>query len=205
MSTLPPSAPVVPSTEAEQQTDIIDVAKLRDYAAFAVHSLRRHRALALSSFMLVVSLSIASMSVLPRTYQVQTVIQALRNPSLPTLANAGLYRPYEADAPTRAARETVLRRDNLVSLIKQTDLEKKWTNERAPAIRFVEWIARRLSGHDRTHDEQIDALIDRLEKDLAVNVNEGSVTITLNWPNPETAVVTPGCTVRRASRSTLSR
>jgi len=35
--------------------------------------------------------------------------------------------PWDADAPTRAAaEETILRRDNLISLITQTDLIREW-------------------------------------------------------------------------------
>jgi uncharacterized protein involved in exopolysaccharide biosynthesis len=170
-----------------ESADLFDWALLRSYVGFGGRAVLRHRLLATTCFLFVVALSCASLYVFPKTYRVQTIIQALRNPSLPTLANAGLYRPYEADAPTRAARETVLRRDNLISLITQTDLVNKYRRNRAPATQLLDRARRLVSGRERTRDEQVDDLVDLLEKRLRVEVTEGTVTITLDWPHGQTA------------------
>jgi len=184
---LPGSVPPPPSADAAADgADLFDYALLRDYAGFALRSVRRHLLLAAVCFLGVLGLALAAIAVLPRSYRVETVIQALRNPSLPSLANAGVYRPYEADAPTRAARETVLRRDNLMSLVNQTDLLNKWNQHRAPAVRALDGLMRLLARRDRSRDEQVDDLLDLLEKKLTVDVTEGTVTITLDWPHAET-------------------
>jgi uncharacterized protein involved in exopolysaccharide biosynthesis len=177
------TSPPVPN----ESPDLFDYALLRNYAGFAFGAVRRHRLLAVLCFVAVLGLSAGALVVFPRSYRVQTVIQALRNPSLPALANAGVYRPYEADAPTRAAKETVLRRENLISLVNQTDLLTKWKENRAPAVRAWDAVVQFVSRRERSHDDQVDDLLDRLEKHLAVDVSEGTVTITLDWPNAATA------------------
>jgi uncharacterized protein involved in exopolysaccharide biosynthesis len=170
-----------------EETDFFDYRALGNYIGFALRSVKRHPFLALLSVVLVVGLSVAAMKVLPKTYRVETVIQALRNPSLPTLANAGLYRPYEADAPTRAARETVLRRDNLLALIEQTDLEARRERSRAPAVVLKDLLAAKVRGRELTAEERQENLVARLEKALRVDVTEGTVTITVDWPEATAA------------------
>ena len=72
-------------------------------------------------------------AVLPRTYHVDAQLLAQRNTLMPALGNPGRTVPLEADVPTRAAAEAVLRRDNLLSLMKQTDLMNRWEQEPAAA------------------------------------------------------------------------
>jgi uncharacterized protein involved in exopolysaccharide biosynthesis len=179
-----PSRPHPPDVD---NADLFDYALIRHSVGFALRSVGRHKLVATLCFVLVLGLSAASLLIFPRTYQVQAIILALRNPVMSTLSNPNLFRPYEQDAPTRAARETVLRRDNLVSLINDTDLLKKEQRTRAPSYRVRDWILKHLKGHERTHDEQIDELVDLLEKQLTVDVSEGTVTISIEWTNAQTA------------------
>lgn len=177
----------VSELDPRESADLFDWALLRAYVGFGARATARRPALAGLCFLLVAALSVGSLYLFPKTYRVQTIIQALRNPSLPTLANAGLYRPYEADAPTRAARETVLRRDNLISLITQTDLVNKYQRTRAPATRLLDWVRSLYNRRALTRDDRIDDLVDMLEKRFTVDVTDGTVTITLDWPHGPTA------------------
>ena len=58
------------------------------------------------------------------------------------LSNPGMNREW--DAPTRAAREHLLRRDNLIELCKQTNFVEKYLAARAPAVRLRDWTGERL-------------------------------------------------------------
>jgi uncharacterized protein involved in exopolysaccharide biosynthesis len=169
------------------ETEFLDYAQVGRWVGFVLRSPRRHPVVSLACVALVMGLGYGSLRLLPKTYEVQTVIQALRNPSLPTLTNAGLYRPYEADAPTRAAKETVLRRDNLLALIEHADLLERYQNGRSQAEVLRDEVARLVRGRERTKDEQLELLVSLLEKRLRVDVTEGTVTITLDWPNPTAA------------------
>ena len=59
---------------------------------------------------------------------------SLSNPTRPS-------RP-EADDPTRAASETIHHRDNLMSLIRQTNLVNEWERPRSPIGRVKDRIER---------------------------------------------------------------
>jgi hypothetical protein len=166
--------------------DPFDTQLIKDYAGFAVHSIRRHPLLAASTFGLVVAASAAALIALPKTYHSEVRLFAERSQILPALGNPGRTIPSEADAPTRTASETVLRRDNLVALIKQTDLIDDWEATRAPASRVEDGVLRLIHG-DPNDEQKIDALAGLLEKRLRVETGPGTVTIGIDWPNAKTA------------------
>ncbi len=183
--------PVLPAPSPRPEPDsgdLFDYALIGNCLGFAARAVRRNRALSGALFGAVLSLALTAFVVMPKTYRVQTTIFALRNPVMSTLSNPGLFRPYESDAPTRAAKETVLRRDNLVSLCNRTDLLDTWQRTRAPAVRMMDFVMRVLTRRERTREELMDAMVERLEKRLIVDVSEGTVTLTLEWPHPGTAL-----------------
>jgi uncharacterized protein involved in exopolysaccharide biosynthesis len=166
---------------------LFDWTLLRDWARFAARAVRRHPLLASAAFALVVALGVAAAWALPRTYEVEATVLALRNPVVSALSNPGVNRPSESDAPTRAAREAILRRDNLVALIERTDLLARWEATRAPAGRLRDALARALSSREPTRAERTAALVERLEEKLLVDVSDATITLTLRWPDPEAA------------------
>jgi uncharacterized protein involved in exopolysaccharide biosynthesis len=189
-----PAPPVVhtekkPDANAEIDSEpLIDVKQLFNYAAYVLRSVRRHKALTLGTVALVLSMTAAVALLLPKTYHVQTKLFAQRNAVMAALSNPGRAVPWDADAPTRAAAETVLRRDNLISLITQTDLVKEWDRRRAPLLRFKDWVIRKAYGETPSPDDQLDMLVDRLEERMVVSagpVGDGTVTIDLDWPDAE--------------------
>ncbi len=105
---------------------------------------------------------------------------------MPGLANPNRSIPSEADAPTRAASDTVLRRENLVALINQTDLIENWEKTRAPAVRLKDIVQQVFTGKP-SEEEKLDALVGLLEKKLMVGTGEGTVMIVIDWPDAEMA------------------
>jgi hypothetical protein len=93
----------------------------------------------------------------------------------------------DADAPTRLAAETVLRTDNLVALIHQTDFLKKWSLNRAPLLRVKDRIWKTLF-KPQTEDEQIDSFVYYLSSKFSVTTGEGTVTIGVDLPDPQLAL-----------------
>src|SRR6185369_12991331 len=110
--------------------------------------------------------------------QPNVINSALGNPNRPI--------PRDTDAPTRAASETILRRDNLISLIKQTDLLDQWASTRAPALRVKDFFSDLLRG-SASEEDRLDALVGLLEMKLQVQIGERTVTIMIDWPNDEMA------------------
>jgi uncharacterized protein involved in exopolysaccharide biosynthesis len=176
----PGAPPPVP-----ESPDLFDYALIRNYVGFALRSPGRHKVLAIACFFLIVAVGFAAASVIPYRYQVQAKILAQRNPLMDSLSNPGLSR--EGSAPTRAAREVLIRRENLIALAKQTDLVNRYMNERAPAVEARDWLMSRLSGDNRDPEKLLENLVDALEDRLVVIASqEGTVTITFEWSNPET-------------------
>ncbi len=113
---------------------------------------------------------------------------AQRNSVMTSLSNPGRPIPWDADAPTRAAAETVLRRDNLIDLIEKTDLIRNWERKREPILRLKDWIMATVTGYQPTEEDKRDAMIGLLEASMFVTagpVGDGTVTIDLDWRDPE--------------------
>jgi uncharacterized protein involved in exopolysaccharide biosynthesis len=169
---------------------LIDVRQMADYAGFVLRSVTRHKLLAAGVCFAVVAVSAVFMSFWPRTYHVEVKLLAQRNAVMTALSNPGRAVPWDADAPTRAAAETVLRRDNLISLVTQTDLINEWDRRRPLIARLKDWVTATVTGYTLTPEDKLDALVWRLENYMYVNagpIGDGTVTIELYWPDGEMA------------------
>ena len=141
-------------------------------------------------FGVVITLTGTALLVMPKTYHVQTKLLAQRNEVMTALSNPGRAVPWDADSPTRAAAETVLRRDNLISMIGITNLMEEWQRTRAPILRIKDWCTRVVLRRRPTPDEQLDSLVGYLESKMSVVAGpggDGTVTIDLDWPNAQMA------------------
>ena len=172
-------------SSAEENGDLFDYALIRDWLGYALGSTRRHWLLAFLIAAAVMGATIGALKVLPRSYHVESKLLAQRNTVMNALDNPN--RSWgEGDAPLHAASETVLRRDNLVLLIKQTDLVDSWERTRAPAVRLKDRIVELVNG-PQTEDDRVDALVGLLEKRLTVETGDQTVTIAIDWPDANTA------------------
>jgi uncharacterized protein involved in exopolysaccharide biosynthesis len=168
---------------------LIDFRQIADYAWFLIGAVRRHKVLAAGTFILVLAMTGGAVLFLPRTYHAQAKLLAQRNAVMAALSNPGRAIPWDADAPTRAAAETVLRRDNILTLIKQTNLMDEWERTRAPILKVKDALMA-LVRRRPTDDEKLDQLVGMLEARMSViagPVGDGTVTIDLDWPNAEMA------------------
>jgi uncharacterized protein involved in exopolysaccharide biosynthesis len=175
-----------PAQPASDDFQLIDFTKLRDYGLFLIRAPLRHPWAALGTFLSVLGLTAAALAVLPRSYRAESEIMAQRNLVMPALGNPGRSVPFEADAPTRAASEIIRRRDNLVSLIKQTGLLDRWEVTRSPAGRAKDWVMRLFRGPP-TEEDRVDSLVGMLEERLWVNTGEGTVSLGVDWPDAQLA------------------
>ncbi len=173
--------------EPDDGADLFDLSGLRNDAGFVLRAPRRHKRLAIGCFVGVAVLAGLSSLLLPDIYRVEAGILALRNPVMSTLSNPSLMRGADWDAPTKAARETVMRRDNLVALCEQTRLVERHLETRSALGRLRAWVWSRFA-KPPTHTELAEGLADTLEKKLWVNVSqEGTVTIIFEWPDRDIA------------------
>src|SRR5215813_9858774 len=120
-----------PNIPDEESVDLFDYAKLKDYLFFVIGAVRRHLWIVLAVFSLVVALTLLTLVLLPKTYHAEAKLLGQRNQVISALAVPGRAMPNEADAPARAAGETIKSRDSLLTLIKQTDLVKHFYSHRS--------------------------------------------------------------------------
>jgi len=169
-----------------ESTELFDWELIGSYLLFVLHSIGRHKRIVLAVWIGIIALSIGLMKGLPKTYQVRTTLQAQRNQVMSALSNPGRAIPNDADAPTRLAAETVQRYDNLVALVQQTDLLRDWSLNRAPLMRLKDSILRAIF-KPPTREEQIDNFVSYLRDRLWVQTGEGTVTIGIEFPDPQLA------------------
>jgi hypothetical protein len=163
--------------------ELIDFEQVKNWARFVLHAVRRRKLLALAVALSTVGATLAFLSVVPRTYRVEALLLAQRNSVMSALGNPSRAIPPDADSPTRAAAETVLRRDNLLSLMKQTDLVNHWYRNRSWLFRLKDRLVDLIAAP--TEEEKTVALAEFLASRLTVQALEPTVTISLDWPDAQ--------------------
>ncbi|HVP60684.1 MAG TPA: hypothetical protein VMT11_09000 [Myxococcaceae bacterium] len=150
-----------------------------------LHAVRRHRWLFLVLWTSVIGLSLGGAAVLPRKYEVQATIQAQRTQVMSSLV--GRPSTSELEASIRQAEDTILRQENLVSIIRKTDLIARWKAHRAPVVRWKDAIVGRLF-RPPSEKDLLDGFLKALETRLWVKHTESTVTIGARLPDPDLAM-----------------
>ena len=173
--------------ETDEDLPLFDTKLIRNQAGYVRGSLKRHKRLVIGIIVAVVGLTATALATLPKTYHVDTVLLAQRNLVINKLGNPRRALTEGADNPTRAAAETIMRRDNLVALVKQTELLANWDQTRAPALRLKDTIMKFLRGQANDED-RMDSLVQILEKKLQVKTEGDTVQIAVDWSDPQAAL-----------------
>lgn len=176
-SPLPPKDP--------ESADLFDYRAIADYALYIAGAIGRHKLLAAGVFAAVMATAVLAVVSLPKTYHVEAKLLAQRNELIESLSNPG--RNINDGDPTNAAAETVLRHDNLLSIIGQTDLVRQWSERRAPALRVKDWVMHVL-GREPSAEDKIDVFIDLLQARYFITSGDGVVTIGIDWNDPMMAL-----------------
>jgi hypothetical protein len=163
--------------EVEDKLEVVNLQALRNWCAYAVRSVYRHKLVALIVAGLIVGLAATALAVLPKKYHVEARLLAQKNQ---VLAIAG--DEPGADGPTRAAADVVMRRDNLVSLVKKSGALDDWPKHRAPIQKLKDALFGTIP-----EPELLDALVGYLGKQMTVWAHEGTVTIQIYWPDARMA------------------
>jgi len=166
---------------------LFDIDQLRQSVSFVVQAVQRHKVTAVVTFVLVFGTAAAIASLWPKTYEADGRLLLQRNEVMASLVNPGRTIPREAESPTLAAQEIVLGRENILAVMKATNLLEEWARTRPPLLRFKDWLVG-LFGAAPTEDERIDALAGLIEDRLQVGTSdEGAVSFSIRWPNAQMA------------------
>ena len=164
-----------------ESSHLLDFKLVSNLLAYAVGSIRRRKRLVLGLAFGIFAATFSSLYLLPKTYHVETKLLTQRNQAL------ALRGEGQNDAPTHAAVETVMRRDNLIAIIHQTDLVHQWYNRRAPLAHLKDVIVHAVSKPE-TEQETTEWMADVLEKKMSAWTQDGIVGIGIDWPDPTMAL-----------------
>ena len=178
----------LPAAAPEVDADrLIDTQQIGNYLGFILRAVGRHWLLSAVTALLMLAAASTAAVYWPKSYHVDAKLLVQRNEVMASLVNPGRTISREAEAPTRAAEEIVLQHDNLLALIKQTDLINEWERTRIPILKTKDRIFSALRG-PQTEESRLDSMVGLLEQRLKVYATpEGSVTFDLQWPEPQMA------------------
>ena len=164
---------------------LVDITALADYARFVARSLRRHRAGAVITAVLTLAAITGAALAWPKTYQIDGRLLVQSSSLVSNLVNPDRAVDRTGGASTMAAEQIVESRDNLLALMKSTDLLARWAQNRPPALRVKDWVMGLVSG-PQSEEHRLDAMAGLLEDRLEVGTDEqGTVGFVLRWPDPE--------------------
>src|SRR5271166_6303512 len=135
----------------------LDLKLIVNLLAYASGSVLRHRGLAVTSLAVIFGGAVSFLFLMPKTYHVETKLFAQRNPAL------ALKGDNQNEGPSHSAVETILRRDNLAAIVRQTDLLHEWYARRAPLAHLKDVVGGVLRKHE-TEQETVQWMTDLLEK-----------------------------------------
>ncbi len=165
--------------------DLFDYQLIRQWLGFIARAPKRHPILAASAFVFVMLAAISAAVFIPRKYESTAKLLTNRSSIMSTLGNP--YRAqHDADSPTRAAYETVMSRENLQKMIKQTKLIDHWKNGRNGLQKLKDQVFEAAFGKIPEED-WMDIMVGTLEKRLAVSTGDGTVALSVVWPEPQMA------------------
>lgn len=170
--------------QAQGELDLFDYALIRNVVGYVFRGVRRHVWLSLGVMAAILGLGFGVVALLPRTYHAESRLLANQNELIRALGNPRSALPSED--PTRAARELIFAHHNLVSLIKQTGLMKNWEETRPLVVKVKDTVVKALIG-PRSEQDEIDMMVGTLEKRLRVDTDRQTVSISIDWPDPQMA------------------
>ncbi len=145
-----------------------------DWALLLLRAARRRKVLFAAVFVMGCAAVFGYYRMKRPMYRVEAKILAQRG-ALPAALRTGVD-----DNPARTAWELIHRRDNLLALIQSANL----MNLPTPST-LAELRAR--AGLSGAKADPLDEMVTVLDRRLQVSAEEGTITITLDWPSPQQA------------------
>jgi uncharacterized protein involved in exopolysaccharide biosynthesis len=171
---------------AEGSEEGLDLEYIKTLAGFVLRSGRRRPVLVSLTFVCLAALGLTAANNMPRTYTSQVKLFAQRAAAMHMLTspNPGID---QVESPTKNVPTMILRRDNLLALVKQANLADHLWDARPPLLRLKDRLLARIYG-PMSDEDKLAAAIGTLEVKLDVEAtDDSSLTISVDWNNPQMA------------------
>ncbi len=172
-----------PAEEADAEG--LDLEQVAELTGFVLRAGRRRRKLAIATFLTVAGLGLTAAATMPKTYSAQVKIFAQRPLALRALSGSN-EEMSRADDPTKNVGNMIMRRENLVALVRQANLAERFVESRSPAQRLKDRVTTWLYGPP-SEEDKLRVLVATLEKKLEIFTDDNNVVLTVDWPSPQMA------------------
>lgn len=155
-------------------------------ASEAARSARRRKGLSFVVVMICGALTVLAAIFAPRTYEVEARVLVQRTNAI-TGGQQQYLSPEEQHNIAKEYEEQVMSHDNVLAIVRQKNLVQRWDDMRQPHRRLIDKINRKLGKPAPTDDEKFEALVNNIRNRMKVWVDATTVTIKLDWSEPEAA------------------
>ncbi|MBN9167329.1 MAG: hypothetical protein J0I07_40750, partial [Myxococcales bacterium] len=159
---------------------------VKERVAEAARSAKRRKGLSFVVVMICGALTVLGAIFAPRNYEVEARLLVQRTQVI-TGAQTQQLSPEEMRNVAKEYEEQVMAKDNIIAIVRQKNLVSRWDDMRQPHRRLIDKINRKLGKAPPTDDEKYDALVTNIQHRLKVWVDATTVTIRLEWAEPEAA------------------
>jgi hypothetical protein len=159
---------------------------IRERVAEAARSAKRRKGLSFVVVMICGALTVLGAIFAPRAYEVEARVLVQRTQAI-TGAQAQQLSPEEMRNIAREYEEQVMAHDNVIAIVRQKNLVARWDEMRQPHRRLIDKINRKLGKPPPTDDEKFEALVTNIQHRMKVWVDATTVTVKLDWSEPEAA------------------
>lgn len=150
----------------------------RFFLGFALHSIKRHRRLAVIVVVVIVALSVALLKILPPEFEVRARILAHPSGTLMEI------RPFEGRA---SFPELIRSQENFERVAKELDLVTRSEKTKSVLGRAKDWVYLTLLNKKPNKDVLQKYMVYLLMRNVTVWNEENVITITARWRDAETA------------------
>ncbi len=155
-------------------------------ASEAARSAKRRKGLSFVVVMICGALTVLAAIFAPRTYEVESRVLVQRTTAI-TGGQQQYISPEEQRNTAKEYEEQVMSHDNVLAIVRQKNLVARWDDMRQPHRRLIDKINRKLGKPAPTDDEKFEALVANIRGRMKVWVDATTVTIKLDWSEPEAA------------------
>jgi hypothetical protein len=173
----------LPGYDADEGSDEQGGPTLVHWVTLVLGAVRRRPGLFVAVLLGGLACSLAYYLLRTPVYRVETRVLAQRLQSLPSITRG----TTPDDVPTRSAWELVHRRENLMAIIKENKLAPPPSGKDPGGLWAGVKRAASNLGSGSNDEDVMNALVARLNTALNVTTAEGTVTISVEWPDPQQA------------------
>jgi uncharacterized protein involved in exopolysaccharide biosynthesis len=187
---VPPAAAGAPADVIawrSQDEEEDEKASLPELVSFAWRAAKRRKLLTFTVLLLVAGITALAVRLVPRTYASEGRIIVLRSQLTASLATAQNQVNADDKRDAKEFEQQILSRANIAAIVEEAKLVDSWNDMRSPLRHLLDEMGAHLGDPNMSDKAKEEALINKLERALTVNIDLATVIIAVDWSEPKSA------------------